>query len=78
MPEEEIGEALEPLGLQLVAFDGAQAYRAGFLQPHPSPAGLSLGDRACLALAQHLGLPVLTTERVWADLPLEIPVLVIR
>jgi len=32
-------------------------------------AGLSLGDRSCLALARRLGLPVLTADRAWADLP---------
>jgi ribonuclease VapC len=29
---------------------------------------LSLGDRACLALALRLGLPVLTADREWAEL----------
>ncbi|MFQ4166233.1 MULTISPECIES: PIN domain-containing protein [Nostocales] len=36
------------------------------------------GDRACLALGQFLGLPVLTTDRAWADLELGINVQVIR
>jgi PIN domain nuclease of toxin-antitoxin system len=29
--------------------------------------GLSLADRACLALGRRLGLPVLTADRAWAN-----------
>ena len=36
-------------------------------------AGLSLGDRACLALAGLLGTPALTTDRLWAKLALGEP-----
>jgi PIN domain nuclease of toxin-antitoxin system len=40
--------------------------------------GLSLGDRACLALAVSLGLPVMTADRAWMALDLGIEVIVIR
>lgn len=40
--------------------------------------GLSLGDRACLALALALGLPVFTADRAWQELPLDIEVRPIR
>jgi ribonuclease VapC len=40
--------------------------------------GLSLGDRACLALALRLGLPVLTADRAWQELGLELEVQPIR
>ena len=42
------------------------------------PLGLSLGDRACLALAMNLGLPALTTERAWDNLNLGVNVRRIR
>lgn len=32
------------------------------------PAGLSLGDRYCLALGRRLNTPVLTTDRAWSGL----------
>lgn len=40
--------------------------------------GLSLGDRACLALALRLGLPVMTADRAWEELGLEVEVEAIR
>lgn len=40
--------------------------------------GLSLGDRACLALAQDLGIPAVTADGAWADLDLDVAVRIIR
>jgi ribonuclease VapC len=40
--------------------------------------GLSLGDRACLALALHLQLPALTSDRIWSTLNLGIVINLIR
>ena len=78
MPEEAIYETLDPLELDIVQFDTMLAYLAGLLRPLTKNAGLSLGDRACLALAQHLNLPVLTTDRVWKDLLPSITVQLVR
>lgn len=49
--------------VELTAADGLAIAR---LRPQTRDLGLSLGDRACLALAQRLGLPVLTCDRAWA------------
>ena len=38
------------------------------LRPQTRDRGLGLGDRACLALALRLGLPVLTADREWLEL----------
>jgi len=40
--------------------------------------GLSLGDRACIALGQHLRLPVLTADRAWKTLRIGVPIQLIR
>ena len=81
MPAAEIRGALEPLELDVVAFDRALAYRAGEMRSATRKLGLSLGDRACLALAQYDGLPALTAERAWSKLAaagVSVPVEVIR
>jgi PIN domain nuclease of toxin-antitoxin system len=45
--------------------DLTAALAAGHLRPATRGAGLSLGDRSCLALARTLGLPALTADRSW-------------
>jgi ribonuclease VapC len=78
MSEADARAALGQLPLSIIAFDLALAYAAGLLRPQTRAAGLSLGDRACLALALSLGLEVLTTDRSWATLGLGITVTIIR
>lgn len=39
------------------------------LRPLTKEHGLSLADRSCLALAARLGLPVVTGDRAWQNLP---------
>ena len=60
------------------AFDGEAAYEAAALRKITRSQGLSLGDRACLALALSLGLPVLTADRNWAKLKIGVDVQLIR
>ena len=71
VPEPTIRHSLETIGLDIVEFDADDALVAGLLRPSTRAAGLSFGDRACLALAQQSGAPVLTTDRAWADLDLD-------
>jgi ribonuclease VapC len=46
-------------------FTAADAIDAARLRPLTRDAGLSLGDRACLALARRLGAPALTADIAW-------------
>lgn len=78
MPESAIRHALLPLGMEVVPFDEDQAYHAGLLRAPTRSAGLSLGDRGCLGLAEKLGLPALTADRTWLELSLKATVKVIR
>ncbi|CAN5462808.1 hypothetical protein BH24DEI1_BH24DEI1_02430 [soil metagenome] len=56
---------LEALGLQIVDFDARQAEAVAELWTLTRSAGLSLADRACLALARARKLPALTSDKVW-------------
>jgi PIN domain nuclease of toxin-antitoxin system len=66
------------LGLQVVAFDAPRAVSAGLLAKKTRHLGLSLADRACLALAVELGVPAVTADREWSKLDLRVEIRVIR
>ena len=59
-------------------FTTGHARMAGSLIAQTRSLGLSLGDRACLALAIELKAPVYTADRSWKDLKLGIRIHVIR
>ena len=77
MPPREIRSALDALGLDIHPFDRELAYLAGQLRGRTRSRGLSLGDRACLALGLRLALPVLTADRGWTELGLDLRVQVV-
>jgi ribonuclease VapC len=63
---------------EVVPFDDEQARITGDLVIQTRHLGLSLGDRACLALGIALKLPVYTAEKVWKGLRLGVRIHVIR
>jgi ribonuclease VapC len=65
LPAMEAVRAVTILGLEVAPMTEAQAGRSAELRPMTRAVGLSLGDRACLALAAELGAPVLTADRSW-------------
>lgn len=75
---ESIDLALERFGLREIAFDAEQAAEAGELRRTTRKAGLSLGDRACLALAMNLGAPAMTADRNWTTVEVPVTVELIR
>lgn len=78
MPEAEIRVALGEIGFRVVPFDEELSYLTGMLRVSTRSAGLSFGDRACLALGRRLNLPVFTTDRDWASLNVGVEVRLIR
>ena len=76
--EEQAQAAVAVMDLRVVPFDEIQARTAARLRSMTRHAGLSLGDRACLALADRLGYPVVTADRVWASLEVGIEIIMIR
>jgi PIN domain nuclease of toxin-antitoxin system len=63
---------------EATAFTIEHAEAAGNLITKTRPLGLSLGDRACLALAMLLRAPVYTADKSWKKLKLGIPIHLIR
>ena len=63
---------------QIIDFDVNQAIISGELDSITKKYGLSLGDRACLALAKYKNIPVLTADKSWSKLNLGIKIKLIR
>ncbi|WP_247219341.1 type II toxin-antitoxin system VapC family toxin [Synechococcus sp. C9] len=78
IPEASIHQILKHLNLEVIAFNDQQALTTGLLRPLTKSQGLSLGDRACLALGMSLNLPVITSDQTWSRLSLAIEIRVIR
>jgi ribonuclease VapC len=75
--------ALDDLGMTVTDFDAELARLAAEMRPRTIRIGASLGDRACLALAQqavqtHAVPTVYTAERSWAKLTWPFKVVLIR
>jgi ribonuclease VapC len=71
-------QELQGLGLRIEPFTLEDGEMAGRLWSQTKKYGLSLGDRACLALGLRLGAVVLTGDRAWESLNLSIDIQIIR
>ena len=78
MTTELANKSFAALRLTSYAHDHGLAVDAAALRPATRARGLSLGDRACLALAARLNLPVLTADGEWAKLDLPVRVELFR
>ena len=78
VPKDTIQEVLASFPIQVVPFEESLAIQTGCLYSSCKHLGLSLGDRACLALAMSRKMPVLTADRVWSKLDLGISIQVLR
>lgn len=75
---EEAWEAATAPIPEIIDFDKELAKIAGGLLPQLRPLGLSLGDRACLALGIALKAPVYTADRAWKKVRVGVSIHVIR
>ena len=69
---------LASLAIETINFDKVQAETVSQLRPQTRHLGLSLGDRACIALAITKDWPVLTADKAWAELSLSVEVQLVR
>ena len=72
-----LADAIAAEGAVVVPFTAAQAESAAALWTRTRAAGLSLADRACLALAQQYGVPALTADQAWGDVDAGVEVVVV-
>ena len=63
---ERLRAVLQTLACTVVSADEDMAIEAGLMRARTDRAGLSLGDRFCLALGRRLRALVLTADRQWA------------
>jgi len=66
------------LALVVVPFDETQAFLAGELVTQTRSAGLSLGDRCCIALAKTLDAVAVTADRAWLEVNAGVEIVAIR
>jgi PIN domain nuclease of toxin-antitoxin system len=71
MSLKEAQDCLLPLISVMMPFDEEQAFQAAELKKKTKKQGLSLGDRACIALGIKMQLPVYTADRIWQELQLD-------
>jgi PIN domain nuclease of toxin-antitoxin system len=74
-------EGLEYISLlisEVVNFDLDQALEVSILYPKAMHKGLSLGDRACLALGKKYHTTIYTADNAWKDICSELDIQLIR
>ena len=76
-PDDAWEATLSPIR-EAVAFTSEHARLAGDLVAQTRPLGLSLGDRACLALGLALKAPVYTADKSWRRLKVSVRIHIIR
>jgi ribonuclease VapC len=73
-----IDEAMASMTLTVIDFNLVQAVRCGRFRAATKVAGLSLGDRACLALAAERKAVAVTTDKTWLTVDVGVEVKVVR
>jgi ribonuclease VapC len=68
LPAQELHRATAKFGVEVIDFNQEQALACAALRPLTKSAGLSLGDRACLALAKLMEGCTVTADGAWCDM----------
>ena len=80
LPPEHLDRACRQFGLDVIDFNHEQAGACAALRPLTKSAGLSLGDRACLALTKLMQGTAVTADHAWQDVKavVDVPIIQIR
>lgn len=71
MSMKDFNESILPLISTILSFDENQALITASLYKKTKTKGLSLGDRACIALGMHLQIPIYTADKIWSEIDLD-------
>ncbi|AIL13723.1 hypothetical protein IM40_09925 (plasmid) [Candidatus Paracaedimonas acanthamoebae] len=71
MTLQECQDTVLPFISAIVPYDEEQAFLAADLRKQTKAYGLSLGNRACIALGQKMQLPIYIADKIWNELQLE-------
>lgn len=63
-----VRDMIDSLSLEVRPHDADDAWAAALLWDATKAKGSGLGDRTCMALAMTTGVPVITTDKAWAEL----------
>jgi ribonuclease VapC len=78
MERSEITMIIEGLIEAIIPFDASDAYANAELVAMTKTYGLSLGDRACIALGFKTGYPVYTSDKDWSRVDFGCKIIQIR
>ena len=71
-------QKIEALGIKIISFSLNHATVAATFLPQTRSLGLSLADRACLALAFSRNAPVLTADKIWQQADVGVDIVLVR
>ena len=78
LSKEEVSNIIHSLIEKIMPFDTKLALTSAAIIIQTKSLGLSLGDRACLALAISTGYTVYSSDKIWSQLELDCKIVVIR
>jgi len=78
MSQQECKDSIEPFINSIMPFDQEQSFLTAIIKKQTKHLGLSLGDRACIALGLTTGYPIYTADKAWSKLQLNCKIILIR
>lgn len=78
IPEDYVQKLIKSTNIQLHTYGEDVALVTGMLVQQTKSFGLSLGDRACIALGITKKLPILTADRIWQKLDIPVQIKLMR
>lgn len=75
---ENVSSLIESTLYDIIPFTTSQAITSAEIIKETRPYGLSLGDRACIALSMETGYPIYTADRIWEKLSMNLDIVFVR